>query len=368
MTAPRVANLGAEEGDDWRRAAGEPAVRALAKLWRRVVDAVPQPFAWLPPPDQAAAWLNTEEAVREAGQPLAGSAPECVHAVHDKAFALRVAENERLVPRELLGLIDILEPEALEPARDAADWIANRVANWPSWTGGRFTLKPRFGSSGRGRFGASADTLDLGSLAGALPRLSDRGGAILEPWLERTVDLSAQLAVSETGGIILLGTATLLCDPSGVYRGHLATFDRKGRTTSGQRHDEPLREAAALVAAAAAARGLRGPCGVDGFGFRFPDDGERLRPVCEFNARYTAGTVALGLLRQHLAELKDGLSLGMEERGWLHFSLQPPAEGWPEPRPGELVRILLDAEAGETGPALCASRDPAALEIGSRLP
>ncbi|MGI9432986.1 MAG: hypothetical protein ACR2PQ_12270, partial [Myxococcota bacterium] len=86
------------------------------------------------------------------------------------------------------------------------------------------------------------------------------------------------------------------------------------------------------------------------------------------NARYTAGTVALGLLRQHLAELKDSLALGMEERGWLHFSLQPPAGGWPEPRPGELVRILLDAEAAESGPALCASRDPAALEIGTRLP
>ena len=366
--AARVANLGAEEGDDWRRAAREPAVAALARLWEDVLDGVPPVFDWLPGSNTAAAWLNTTEATRTARAPLAGPTPECVQVVHDKAFGLRAAHEEKLVPEALRDLTDIFDPGELADTANATERIAATLAAWPAWTKGRFTLKPRFGSSGRGRFGGLAEDLDRDALEGALPRLAARGGAVLEPWLERTTDLSAQLFISRDGGITLLGTTTLLCDTSGVYRGHLATFDRKGRTTSGQRHDEPLREAAALVAVAAAAAGMTGPCGVDGFAFRVLDGPEVFRPVCEFNARYTAGTIALGLLRRHLVELKDGLGLSMEERGWVHFAPLPPARGWPEPRPGEVVRILLDPEAGEAGPALCASRESAALEIGTVLP
>lgn len=366
--AARIANLGAEEGEGWQRWADEPAVAAVAKLWRGLLRGEPRVYDWLPRRDEAAAWLNTEEAARAAGAPLAGPTPACVREVHDKAFALRVAAEEHLVPERLRGLVDILEPAELEPAADAAARIEARTAAWPTWTGGRFTLKPRFGSSGRGRVAGRARGSDTSALVGALPRLAARGGAVLEPWLERTTDLSTQLVVSEDGRIVLLGTTTLLCDASGAYRGHLATFDRKGRATSGQRHDEPLREAAVCVAVAAAAVGFRGPCGVDGFAFRAGGGPEDLRPVCEFNARYTAGTIALGFMRRHLVELKDGLGLAMEERGWFHFAPIPPARGWPEPRPGELVRVLLDPEAALAGPALCASRDPAALEIGASLP
>ena len=368
LEAARIANLGAEEGDDWRRWAKEPAVAAVAKLWRDLLGREPRVFDWLPQRDEAAAWLNTDEAALAAGAPLAGPTPDCVRRVHDKAFALRVAAEERLTPESLRDLVEILDPSDLEPAASAAARIESLAAGWPAWTSGRFTLKPRFGSSGRGRVGGRAGTGDPSAIAGALPRLAKCGGAVLEPWLERTVDLSAQLAISRERGIVLLGTTTLLCDTSGVYRGHLATFDRKGRATSGQPHDEQLREAAACVAVAAADAGLSGPCGVDGFAFRTGDGREELRPVCELNARYTAGTVALGFMRRHLERLKDGLDLAMEERGWFHFAPTPPARGWPEPRPGEIVRILLDPESGEDGPALCASRDSAALEIDAPLP
>jgi hypothetical protein len=366
--APRIPNLGAEEGDGWRRWAEEPAVAGIAKLWRGLLDTDPRIFEWLPGPEVPAAWLNTEDAAREAGAPLAGPTPACVREVHDKAFALRVAETERLVPESLRGLVHVFEPEELLAAESAAARIEALTAEWPAWTGGRYTLKPRFGSSGRGRVAGRAGATERAVLVGALPRLAERGGAVLEPWLERTTDLSAQLAITAEGGIVLLGTTTLLCDPSGVYRGHAGTFDRKGRTTSGQRHDEPLREAAACIASAAAAAGLRGPCGVDGFVFRSADGSEALRPVCEFNARYTAGTIALGFLRRHLGKLKNRLGLALEERGWFHFAPVPPAGGWPEPRPGELVRILLDPQAGPAGPALCAGRDPGALQIGAPLP
>jgi hypothetical protein len=360
--APRIANLGAEEGDAWRRHSEEPAVAELARLWVQLVDGEPRLFDWLPDAEQAAAWLNTEEAELEAGAPLCGTVPSLVRTLHDKAFALSVASRDQLEPDSLSGLVRVLDAAELEPAREAAARIESWVAEWPEWTGRRFTLKPRFGSSGRGRIGGQLPGGVGMALFGALPRLASRGGAVLEPWLERTADLSAQLAVGNDGGLVLLGTTTLLTDPSGLYRGHLGTFDRKGRVTSGHRFDEPLREAAAAVALAAAAEGLRGPCGIDGFAFRGPDGTEELRPVCELNARYTAGTVVLGLVRRHLAELKDGLGLAMEERGWFRFAPLAPTGGWPAPEPGTLIRVLLDPGAGEAGPALCASRDRRLLD------
>ena len=46
------------------------------------------------------------------------------------------------------------------------------------------------------------------------------GGAILEPWLERLADLSAQLHIGQDGAVTLLGTLEIVSTPSGVPLGH----------------------------------------------------------------------------------------------------------------------------------------------------
>jgi hypothetical protein len=85
--------------------------------------------------------------------------------------------------------------------------------------------------------------------------------------------------------------------PSGVYRGHRGELDHRGRVVCGAGLDERLIEAAAEVARAAHAEGYFGPCGVDAFAFRHDGDFV-VRPVVEFNARFTTGTVLLGLLHR----------------------------------------------------------------------
>lgn len=329
-TPNTFANLGAEEGEAWRDLARTPEVRAAAALFESLLDP-PRPFRWLEVPDALYAWLGTEEAARvadERGLQLAGAAPEVVSAVHDKAFAHRVALREGLHPAELAGLPVAFDASELADAEASLERLSAVVAGWPAWTGGRFTLKPRQGSSGRGRIGGTLEGLDRPALAGALPRLAARGGAMLEPWLQRTRDVSAQLHIGEDRSITLLGTSTLLVAGSGRYRGQRGSIDSRGRVTSASSHDEALREAAVAVAAAAAERGLRGPCGVDGFSFRVGER-ELFRPVVELNARFTMGIVAIGLLRRALPRLKAELGLAPGMLLAFQFAAEPPAGGWP---------------------------------------
>lgn len=133
-------------------------------------------------------------------------------------------------------------------------------------------------------------------------------------------------------------------------------MDSRGRVTSGSRFDEALREAAVCVASAAAATGFFGPCGLDALTFRAEHGDEVLRPVVEFNARFTAGTVALGLLRRALPQIKQTLGLPPEAPRPFAFALAPPRGGWPKARASTLL-IPLDPAVGVRGPALLVGRD-----------
>lgn len=384
-----IPNLAAEEGAVWEAGASEAIVRSAARLWRLLFGPDARtlgddtafedlwPSALGPRPAAAAfpefdlgnayAWLHTRAAATVAAErdyTLAAPGPDAVERVHDKAFALRGAQALGFEPAALRGLSLVLEPDALREAPDAAvEAIREQVARWPAWTAGRFVLKPRFGSSGRGRVsGRGADGGDLGEhLLGALPRLAERGGAILEPWVDRIRDLSAQLWIEPDGGVRLLGTTELLVSPAGVYRGHRGSVDNRGRVTSLCDEDESLREAAALLAVRAAQEGFAGPCGVDAFTFRGPEGEPILRPLVEWNARSTMGTVAIGVLRRALPTLRRELPRDAGERRVFHFALAPPEAGWPEVS-GEGWRTF-HLGAAPDGPALVVATDPGCLEL-----
>jgi hypothetical protein len=384
-----IPNVAAEEGAVWRAAGGEATVRAVVHLWRLIFGADTElldarddgrPRAWpealgaepgapvfpeLDAPDAAAAWLNTREAERLAaarGRVLLGAPPAVVEQVHDKAFAHAVAEREGLLPLELEACIEVFDASDLRDADAAVRRIDARLARWPAWTRGNFVLKPRLGSSGRGRVPGRSARADTAEVRGALARLQERGGAILEPWLERRSDFSAQLWVDLDGGLRLLGTLELLTTPAGVYRGHRGWLDGKGRITSGLDCDEALREAAAAVAGAARDAGYRGPCGVDGFSFTGERGREALRPALELNARFTLGTIAAGLVRRALRPIKRTLRTGGAERRPFLFGLDAPPGGWPPSEPGARVLLPLWREDELRRPALLVAANAGELE------
>jgi hypothetical protein len=194
----------------------------------------------------------------------------------------------------------VLSPEDLRAA-DAARAIEARVAAWPGWARRSFVLKPRLGTSGRGR---AAGRVGDPRWQRALARLAGCGGAVLEPWLERCFDASVQLFVPERGDVVELGSLRQLVTPAGVPRGHQGEIDSCGRVSSGLACDAELRAAARAVARAAQAAGYFGPCGIDAFGYRAASGAEELRPVVELNARFTLGIVALGHAQRALARLR----------------------------------------------------------------
>jgi len=321
-----------------------PAVHPAEENWPPALGPRPDEaaFAWLEALPSAC-WLadaGAREVLSASGADLSAPPVSAVETTHDKAFAADFAAASGYRPKCLDGLIHSYSPPELG---DAEAWLADlqaRLQSWPAWTRGRFTLKPRLGSSGRGRVGGRADALEPEKLGAALPRFARQGGALLEPWLERTTDLSVMLHIAppapEGGGeITLLGAAQQWLAPSGVYAGHLGEVDSRWRVFSGGPYEEAMREAAAAIAISAQQAGYWGPCGVDGFAFEGPGGAESdspgraspvLRPLVEFNARFTVGIIVAGLLRRAARQAAPALGLQPGERRGFLFALDPPGD------------------------------------------
>lgn len=297
-------NLGAEEG--FALEALPPrateAVDAFCWLFGRRAEVIgrepaPWPEALGPAPDaplfdwisgEGFAWLANDEAqtrLEEAG--VRPHLPESalVAMANDKALAHRIALRHGLLPEVLRPLIEVFEAGAIRRAE-----VEARVDALPSWVGKDWVLKPRQGSSGRGRVRRIED------VAGATARLDRRGGALFEPWLAREEDLSALLHLDPEGSIQWLGTTRQILRGAGVYQGSRGLLLPGGEVRAGSPWDEDLREAAEIVARSIAATGYFGPLGIDAFSFVGPGGEILLRPVVEANARFTMGFVALGLL------------------------------------------------------------------------
>jgi hypothetical protein len=355
--APRlIANLGAEEGSAGMAVAARPGSEAatLAELWRGLFD--PPVFSWLDG-IEAAAWLNDETAEREAGtRTLFGARPSIVRRLHDKAWAMSLAQTELLEPTWLRGLATALAPEELR-ASSAAARLAEVLAGWPEWARGRFTLKPRIGTSGRGRV-AGVDGRVNDVMRGAFERLAARGGAVLEPWLDRLADASAQLHLAEDGTVTLLGTLRIVTTPSGQPKGHRGELDALGHTRSGLAEEEVLREAAGLAGVHAAAAGYYGPCGIDAFAFRSPGDGARsFRPLVEFNARFTAGTVALGHIGRNLRRIKAELGLAPGAPAHFYFGRGAADLSSATKKGALVVRLPGESDSPADAPVLVVARE-----------
>jgi len=393
-TLTLLANLGAEEGEAWRQAARLPAVARAKSLWgslfglgATIDDSPASPhaapaFGWLPATGEAGvlAWWGDTAAARTpevSGKTWLGSAPEVTEAIHDKAFALR----EGTLPSVLRDTVHCFDPDdlkQLDSGADAAEVLRAIVARWPAWLRDRGCLKPRLGSSGRGRFALGPDGVphDLAALESALGRLAQRGGAILEPWLQRSIDLSVHFHAREPHDptnpaagppLVLLGSLIALCTEAGVPRGHRGEIDHRGRIHCGTRHDDALRDAGSELALAAYEAGYRGPCGIDAFSFLDDQGSEVLRPTVELNARFTMGTVALGCLRRERKRLRKELRVQPEERAHVLVANQPPGGSWQNHGADVFIPIeILPRVAPDLGPAIVASRDPLQLDAIAR--
>ena len=174
---------------------------------------------------------------------------------------------------------------------------------------GAFVLKSPFSASGRHRLRLEA--VPTPDQARWIQKQFDAHGyLVLEPWLDRVLDLSFQGEILPDGAYVAHGSTRFLTDAAGRYR---ATFvgapynDLPGelrRFLNGGGAKERsvfrlLEMTAELVARELTGRGYRGPFAVDALVYRADVDGRlRCKPVVEVNPRFTMGRVARELSKR----------------------------------------------------------------------
>lgn len=293
-------NIGAEEhveGAGVHRQDPADPVEVLRRLWRELIEA--PPWAWLAEVEGLVPWMSCALAQHHAqslGIRYAGARPDVVERVHDKSWTQSCARTLGLDP-ELEELIVHLPCDEMCPER-----VRDVVAKWPAWARASFACKPVWGTSGRGRLRGREGALQVGP-DWRPDAKRHRRGFLIEPWLERTADISSLWRIDEEGHLELLGVTRQEVRPSGLYLGCELAGTESVPMAATTFDDEFVDKSRRLVAAAAA-EGMRGPCGVDGFIWRDQDGKARLRAAVELNARFTAGHVAVGLAR------KEGLPRG----------------------------------------------------------
>jgi uncharacterized ferritin-like protein (DUF455 family) len=134
---------------------------------------------------------------------------------------------------------------------------------------------------------------------------------VVEPWLERELDFSVQLEMSDEG-LKLCGYTGLINDARGQFQANVALPGHQKKIPANliALFDEPPDIAQRLHALYADVFNLLeeelrranfvGPIGIDAFAYRAGDGKIRLKPIVEINPRYTMGRVTVELMK-HVA-------------------------------------------------------------------
>ena len=131
---------------------------------------------------------------------------------------------------------------------------------------------------------------------------------VIEPWLEREFDFSAQLEMTAEG-LKLCGHTGLINDSRGQFQANWARSGCEGRIPQqaikllqgqadiARRVDGLYADLFSLLEAEFANADYVGPVGIDAFVYRMTDGSCRLKPLVEINPRYTMGRVTLELIK-----------------------------------------------------------------------
>jgi hypothetical protein len=241
-------------------------------------------------------WLHTPAAHQRAlhlNLPIFGPQPTIVESCHDKAFVVRHLSSDD----PFSGIAQIFHPDQFVDTDHFIEQVQRDLSQWPSWATQDWTIKPRFGSSGRGRLPGTGTRVDPLVIKNNLPRLIRQGGVILEPFVRDRQDISVQLNIPSDPNlpIAVLGSLSPIVTTSGSFLGHRGIIHNH-QAHSSHLFDNLLRQRSLHLAQIARDAGYWGPCGIDAFSF-FHQQQPHLH-LCEFNARWTVGHLLHGIIRR----------------------------------------------------------------------
>jgi hypothetical protein len=268
-----VANFGAEEGheptDARERFPGEARLREDARgLFAPggAFDDVTGVVAWF---NSEAAWAHA----RARGQRLWGASAAATHHMHDKGT---------------LASWLLARGDARAVVLNAADVNVDRLERARTEVGVGAVIKPRMSTTGRGFVHAQTPITDK-----LVARVRNRGGCVVEPWCQRSLDLSSLWRIHPNGTLQWLGNTRTDVDAAGTYRGTHSVRTQHA-WCSDTSWDNVLVERCRVILNHVAATGYFGPCGVDAF-VHHGVNGQAPAQLhlCEINARFTVGMVAI---------------------------------------------------------------------------
>lgn len=163
-------------------------------------------------------------------------------------------------------------------------------------------LKTSFSASGRGMVRIKNETIDERQNTWIRSTIDKNGHVLVEPWLEKVLDLSAHVDISSDGVVTFVGFTRFWTDIRGQYKGHIIgrLLDDCGPEILELWHRDGGWKSQLQATALSAGReihklGYYGPMGVDAFVYR--ENGElKLRPLVEINPRYSMGRIALAIM------------------------------------------------------------------------
>ena len=174
-------------------------------------------------------------------------------------------------------------------------------------TGAAVVIKAPFGSAGRGMMRVLSDD-DLKTARAWTERtLAQQSEVIIEPWLNRVLDLSAQITVEADGKTRLHGITRFVTDRRGQYLSTLIGDPLRDLSEPikkaiigpgrGWRMFAHMERCAQSVGRALHQAGHQGPAGIDALVYLDEQENYRLKPIVEVNPRYTMGHIALRIAR-----------------------------------------------------------------------
>ncbi|MBT4097523.1 MAG: DUF455 family protein [Gemmatimonadetes bacterium] len=219
--------------------------------------------------------------------------------------SLHAAEGDWIGDRHMVGTVcgDIDAVEVVLRAGFASGWT-------------QAVMKADFGTAG-GQL-MQVDTPDAQATSPLLDhqrgwlrgQLRDAGAIVVEPWLDRVLDLSGQYEVEADGTIRLVGITRFLTDERGHFQGVFVSnmvgdLDpqlRRFLYGDGRDTHRLQRLFARLgdLLLQRLPRDYRGPIGIDTFVYRDADGILHLKPVVEVNPRFTMGRVGCALRKRVL--------------------------------------------------------------------
>jgi uncharacterized ferritin-like protein (DUF455 family) len=273
-----------------------------------------RPWGWSP---ESAAFLRPLAEDLALGEDLRWAPPWAV--LYSKAWsATQLGEF-----LELQGADWLCGCEILGRGCRTVEGVIDALAEYAGRGHGELVIKAAVASSGRGQIHPRDGVLREGQRGWLENMLKEQGEVVVEPWLDKVMDLSLHFDVGAQGEVRVAGWTRFFTDARGQYRGSfigqmVAGLDaevKKFLYVGGQ--DPKLlhrlgEELATFLGRALSEAGYVGPVGVDALVYR---DGDilRFKPVVELNPRQTMGRVALAL-KQRVNAARTALWLVVSRR------------------------------------------------------